>query len=190
MIKKMNFYLFGLKGHSINININIFLTIIISILFLIFFMFKPLEIKQQKFHDVPLFELNDFTMYELNSKGLTTILRGDKGTRYADRYTIKKMDYTDNSKKYIANMVSDHGIYKNETIKLQGNVVYVREDGLTYKSQKATYNKKTADIISNAKYIAYLNDNKVIGTYIKYNNISKKMYSKNVFAIYQLKEEK
>ena len=188
MTKKMNFYLFGLKG--LHININIFLTIVTSILFLIFIMFKPLEIKQQKFHDVPLFELHDFTLYELNSKGLITILLGDKGTRYADRYTIKNMDYTDNSKKYIANMISDNGIYKNERIKLQGNVVYVREDGLTFKSQKAIYNKKTADIISNTKYIAYLNDNKVIGTYIKYNNISKKMHSKNVFATYQLKKEK
>ncbi|ADN09195.1 LPS export ABC transporter periplasmic protein LptC [Sulfurimonas autotrophica] len=171
-------------------NINIFLTFVISILLVIFFMFKPMDIKKQHFKDVPLFELSDFTMYELNPEGLTTILLGSKGTRYADRYTIKDMDYTDNSKKYIANMISDFGVYKNEIVKLTGHVVYVREDGLTFKSEKATYNKKTADVISNTKYIAYLNDNNVIGSYIKYNNISKKIYSKNVIAKYQLKEGK
>jgi len=153
-------------------------------------MFKPMDIKKQHFKDVPLFELSDFTMYELNPEGLTTILLGSTGTRYADRYTIKDMDYTDNSKKYIANMISDFGVYKNEIVKLTGHVVYVREDGLTFKSEKAMYNKKTADVISNTKYIAYLNDNIVIGNYIKYNNISKKIYSKNVIAKYQLKEEK
>ena len=153
-------------------------------------MFKPMDIKIQHFKDVPLFELSDFTMYELNPEGLTTILQGTTGTRYADRYTIKDMDYTDNSKKYIANMISDSGVYKNEIVKLTGHVVYVREDGLTFKSEKAMYNKKTADVISNTKYIAYLNDNIVIGNYIKYNNISKKIYSKNVIAKYQLKEGK
>lgn len=153
-------------------------------------MFKPMDIKIQHFKDVPLFELSDFTMYELNPEGLTTILLGSTGTRYADRYTIKDMDYTDNSKKYIANMISDFGVYKNEIVKLTGHVVYVREDGLTFKSEKAMYNKKTADVISNTKYIAYLNDNIVIGNYIKYNNISKKIYSKNVIAKYQLKEGK
>ena len=156
----------------------------------IFFMFKPMDIKQQHFKDVPLFELNDFTLYELNPEGLTALLYGTKGTRYADRYTIKNIDYTDNSKKYIANMVADFGVYKNEIVKLTGHVVYVREDGLTFKSDQVTYNKKTADAISNTKYIAYLNDNIVIGNYIKYNNISKKIYSKHVIAKYQLKEGK
>jgi len=153
-------------------------------------MFKPMNIKEQHFKDVPLFELSDFTMYELNPEGLTALLHGSTATRYADRYTIKDMDYTDNSKKYIANMISDSGVYKNEIVKLTGHVVYVREDGLTFKSEKVTYNKKTADAISNTKYIAYLNDNIVIGNYIRYNNISKKIYSKNIIAKYQLKEEK
>ncbi len=149
-----------------------------------------MDVKIHHFKDVPLFELSDFTMYELNTAGLSTILLGSTSTRYADRYTIADMDYTDNSKKYIANMVSDFGVYKNEIVELNGHVAYVREDGLTFKSQKALYNKKTADVISDTKYTAYLNDNIVTGDYIKYNNISKKIYSKNVVAIYQLKEEK
>lgn len=152
-------------------------------------MFKPMDVKVQHFKDVPLFELGDFTMYELNPEGLTTILLGSTGTRYTNRYTITDMDYTDNSKKYIANMISDFGVYKDEIVDLKGHVVYVREDGLTFKSEKALYNKKTADVVSNTNYIAYLNNNVVIGSYIKYNNISKKIYSKNVTAKYQLKEE-
>ena len=156
---------------------------------MILFLFKPMDLQTQQFKDVPLFELHDFTMYELTPQGLTTVLLGTTGTRYANRYTIDNMDYTDNSKKYIANMISDFGVYKNETVDLKGHIVYTREDGLTFKSDKAFYNKKTADIVSRTKYIAYLNDNIVIGSYIKYNNISRKIYSKNVIAKYQLKEE-
>ncbi|HIP03206.1 MAG TPA: LPS export ABC transporter periplasmic protein LptC [Campylobacterales bacterium] len=171
-------------------NINIFLSFIISILLVLFFMFKPMDITIKHFKDVPLFELTDFTMYELTPNGLETIMLGSRGVRYSDRYVVKDMDYTDNSKKYIANIVADLGIYKNEIVTVTGHVVYRREDGLTFKSQKATYNKKTADVISDTNYIAYLNDNVVTGDFIKYNNITKKIYSKNVVAKYQLKKEK
>jgi len=156
---------------------------------MIFFIFKPMDIKVQHVKNVPLFEMHDFTMYELTSNGLNTILLGSIGIRYTNKYTIKDIDYTDNSKKNIANMISDFGVYENETVKLRGHVTYVREDGLTFKSEKAFYNKKTADIISDTNYIAYLNDNVITGSYIKYNSISRKIYSKNVRAIYQLKED-
>ena len=152
--------------------------------------FKPLHIKQQKFVDVPLFELKDFTLYELNGMGLQTIMLGTSATRYANRYTVQNMDYTDNSKEYIANMKADHGLYKNDFVTLTGNVEYVREDGLTFKSQKATYNKKTTDVVSDVDYIAYLNDSVVEGSYIKYNNEKNRIFSKNVRAKIQLQESK
>jgi len=156
----------------------------------IYFLFKPLDIKQQKFVDVPLFELQKFTMYELNPTGLETIMLGSTATRYKNRYTVKNIDYTDNSKEYIANMKANNGLYKNEFVTLTGDVKYVREDGLTFKTQKVTYNKKTSEAISNVNYVAYLDKNILHGSYIKYNNLKNKIYSKNVIAKYQLTERK
>jgi len=156
----------------------------------IYLLFKPLDIKQQEFVDVPLFELKDFTMYELDTNSLRTIMVGSAATRYSDRYTVKDMDYTDNSKVYVANMQADNGLYKEEFVTLDGNVVYTREDGLTFKTKKATYNKKTSDVVSDVGFIAYLNSNVVTGSYIKYNNLTKKIYSKDVAATYQLQERK
>jgi len=156
----------------------------------IYFLFKPLNIKQQQFVDVPLFELQKFTMYELNPTGLKTVMLGSTATRYTDRYTVKNIDYTDNSKEYIANMKANNGLYKDEFVTLSGDVKYVREDGLTFKTQKVTYNKKTSEAISNVNYVAYLDKNIVHGSYIKYNNLKNKIYSKNVIAKYQLTERK
>ena len=129
-------------------------------------------------------------MYELDRVGLHTIMLGSAATRYADRYTVQNMDYTDNSKKYIANMKANDGVYKNDLVTLRGDVEYVREDGLTFKTQKATYNKKTSDVISKVGYIAYLNDSIIKGSYIKYNNDKNRIYSKNVIAEIQLQESK
>ena len=139
--------------------------------------------------DVPLFELKDFTMYELGRSGLHTIMLGSSATRYADRYTVKNIDYTDNEKEeYIANMKADNGIYKNDFVTLTGNVEYVRDDGLTFKTQKAIYNKKTSNVVSDVGYVAYMNESTVRGSYIKYNNEKNRIFSKNVTAKIQLQE--
>jgi len=129
-------------------------------------------------------------MYELDRVGLHTIMLGSAATRYKDRYTVEKIDYTDNSKKYIANMKANNGIYKDNFVTLTGDVTYVREDGLTFKTQKATYNKKTSNIVSKVGYVAYLNGSIVKGSYIRYNNNKNRIFSKNVTAKIQLKEEK
>jgi LPS export ABC transporter protein LptC len=164
--------------------------LVLTALVSIYVFFKPLHIKQQKFGDVPLFELSDFTMYELNKKGLDTIMTGSTATRYSNRYKVDNINYTDNRDAYVANMKADRGVYKNDIVTLNGNVEYKRDDGLTFETQKATYNKKSSDIISKVGYVAYLNDSIVRGTYIKYNNKKDIIFSKNVVAKIQLQESK
>lgn len=155
---------------------------------MILLLFKPLNFKQQTFVDVPLFSLTSFTMYELNAKGLITLMSGDEAVRYADRYTVKLIDYTDNSQEYIANMKANNGIYKDEIVYLDGDVVYYREDGLTFETQKAVYNKKTSIAQADGSYVIYMDKNRVIGKELKYNNSLEKVSSKDVTAKYQLKE--
>lgn len=169
-------------------NINYFFIAASVCLFMILFLFKPLEIKEQSFVDVPLFSISSFTMYEFDTNGLITHMNGEKATRYKDRYTVEKIDYTDNSKEYIANMKSDSGIYKNEVVYLDGNIIYVREDGLTFETQKATYNKKTSLAAADGDFVLYQDKNRVTGNALKYNGSSEKTEAKNVTANYYLKE--
>jgi LPS export ABC transporter protein LptC len=155
---------------------------------MILFLFKPVEVTHQKFSDVPLFSISTFTMHELNSKGLITLMNGDKATRYSDRYTVEKMNYTDNSKKYLANMQSNSGIYKDDVVYLDGNIVYTREDGLTFETQKAIYNKKNSTAATEGNYVLYQGSNRVNGEDLKYNNSLERVESKNVVVRYQLQE--
>ena len=169
-------------------NINIFFTLLFFALGMIFVFFKPLNIKQQVFKDVPLFNLKTFTMHELNTEGLATLMMGTEATRYSNRYRVKNIDYTDNTKEYIANMKANDGIYRNEIVDLKGDVIYFREDGLTFESQVAKYNKKTSVAHVNAKYVSYRNDDRIKGSSLIYNNKLNRVKSKNVIAKYQLKE--
>ena len=157
---------------------------------MIFVFFKPLNIKEQNFNDVPLFDMDSFTLFEFSDKGLSTLMRGENAVRYSNRYKVSDIDYTDNSQEYIANIKADNGLYKGDNIDLTGNVVYIREDGLTFKSQEASYNKVTTVVKTNSDYVAFMGNNRAVGTSLKYNNSSKKMESKNIVAHYQLKERK
>jgi len=155
---------------------------------MIYLLFQPLELKEQKFVDVPLFELKTFTIYELDTLGLKTILLGSKSNRFDDRYTIDNINYTDNSKEYIANTKADYGVYKEENVFLNGHVIYTREDGLTFESDKAQYNKKTKVISTDTKFVIYRGDDVVTGSSAEYNNLTNKIKATNTKATYQLKE--
>jgi len=171
-------------------NINIFFIVVSAGLLSIFLLFKPLDIKQRNFVDVPIFELQSFTLYELNQKGLITVMIGDKATRYSDRYKVSNINYTDNSKEYLANMKADNGLFKDDIVSLNGDVNYQREDGLNFQTQRAIYNKKTKVAHTDTKYISFMGKNRVVGSSLRYDNLLNKVKSENVTANYQLKEDK
>lgn len=171
-------------------NINYFFLFVSSCLLMILFLFKPLDIKQQIFEDVPLFNISSFSMYEFNQKGLITLMSGNEATKYEDRYTIDMMNYTDNSKDYVANMKSNVGIYKEEIVYLEGDVIYFREDNLTFETQKATYNKITTIARAEGEYVVYMGENMATGRELEYDNSLKRLKSKDVVAKYHLKEGK
>lgn len=144
--------------------------------------------KQQKFVDVPLFELSTFITYEINKIGLDTMMLGTRAIRYTNRYTVDNINFTDNTKEYIANIKANTGVYKQDILTLNGNVVYTRADGLILETSKAIYNKTNGITTIDNDYVLYKGDNKVIGSSAKYNGVSNKIVSKNVTAKYQIKE--
>ncbi|MBL1243927.1 MAG: LPS export ABC transporter periplasmic protein LptC [Sulfurimonas sp.] len=157
---------------------------------LIYIFFQPLKIKQQEFDDVPLLTMGNFVMYELQSTGLQTIMAGTKALRYTERYIVNDVNFTDNSKEFMSNMQADNGIYKDNIVDLKGNVVYKREDGLTFKSDTLNYNTINAIAKTQDDYLAYRNKNSMRGASFVYDSINNTMSSEKVIVKYQLEESK
>ncbi|MBD3823240.1 MAG: LPS export ABC transporter periplasmic protein LptC [Epsilonproteobacteria bacterium] len=167
-------------------NINLFFILIFIGLGSIFLFFKPLEVKQESFEDVPLFELSHFTLYELNREKLSTVMHGDKAIRFDNRYRVDGINYTDNSEYYVANMRSNLGIYKDDIVDLKGDVTYTREDGLTFETQHATYDKIKGIASTNVRFLAYRGSDRVEGAGLLYENKENKARAKGVSAVYNL----
>jgi LPS export ABC transporter protein LptC len=170
--------------------INHFFLAIAGGLLMIFFFFKPMEIKQNKQGDIPLFEIENFLLHELRPEGLVTLMKGEEGVKFATRYEIKKIDYTDNEKKIKANMQANFGVYQNEVVTLTGDILYTREDGFRFETQSASYNRKNSLAQTNDPYVAYMGANRVRGEGLTYNNLKQKAFSKKVDAVYYLQESK
>ncbi|MDA7816780.1 LPS export ABC transporter periplasmic protein LptC [Sulfurimonas sp.] len=168
--------------------INVFFLLVALVLSMIFFIFKPLDVQNTKTKNTSLFNLNEFSIYELDSQGLTTLMNGVEAIKYKDRWDVSFIDYTDNSKELISNMKANSGTYKDDNVLLKGDVVYFREDGLTFESQSGTYNKSTGIARSKGKFILHRGTNRAIGKKLKYNNSSRKIYSEDVTVNYKLKE--
>lgn len=129
-------------------------------------------------------------MYELDTHGLKTMMLGLEAFRYQDRYTIDDIDHTDHSKTHISNLKADFGIYKDDVLDLDGNVSLVRDDGLSYETQKALYYKKEGLLVVDTDYKLSQGDNVLRGSYIDHNNLTGKIHSKNIYAKYIIKETK
>ena len=171
-------------------NINFLLSIIFIGLSMIYFLFKPMKIEKLDSKEIPLFNLSAFTLYELDINSLTSLMKGSQATRYINRYEVKDINYTDNSSELQSNMKAKNGLYKDEVVYLDGDVVYDRVDGLRYFSQKAVYNKGENVIYSKADYTATMGENVINGDYIYYDGNKEKIKSNNVYAVYKIKENK
>lgn len=167
-------------------NVNFLFSIILLGLLAIFFLFKPLDLQQKVFDDVPLFELNQFTLYEVNQLGLATLMNGDNAFKFTNRYEVTGINYTDNSHEYIANMKADYGEYQDDIMLLKDNIVYLREDGLTFETNKLRYNKQTDIVVSETPYVAFRGANIITGESLIYDNLADKLESQKVNVTYNL----
>lgn len=157
---------------------------------MIFFLFQPREQTNKEFAEIPTLELKNFKLSELDRFGLTSTMYGEIGIKFTNRYIVENLNYTDNSSEYISNIKSNNALYKDFVLNLDGNIKYFREDGLSFTTQKASYNKQTNIMISYTNYISQMNGHRALGSYLEYDNNLGTTKSKNVTFTYQLKESK
>lgn len=157
---------------------------------MIYFLFKPMKLKEAKTEELAQFSLFSFTLYELDKIGLTTLMKGDEAIKYKNRYVVKNIDYSDNSKEYLVKMRAKNGLYKDEIIHLNGDVWFNRADGVNFFSQEVVYNTATGIAVSEVDYVSYMGLNQVQGSEIIYDNKNNNIKSKNVYAIYDMQESR
>ncbi len=171
------------------LNINTFLFLISAILFSIFVFIKPFDIHKAETKEVAMLELNDFVIYELDTKGLNTKLIGAHAFKFTNRYEIDDVDYTDSKNELSDNLTAKFGKYQDDIIDLKGEVHYTRVDGIHFESDEAQYKNKLGVVSTQKDFKLYQDKSWFHGTKLFFNTKKETYNAKSVTGSYQLLEE-
>jgi len=147
----------------------IFILLFLSIGFLaVTTIFTNPKIKKAK--DIPAITFINSTMYEIDTKGVSQILKSKKSfhfTNYDELYDATIIIKSINSKKTVTNTVSANKIkLTNDKIEFRGDVRYDKSSNISLYSQSLDYNRVNQQLIGNQKFIAYKDGNKLTGNSI------------------------
>lgn len=168
-------------------SINIFFVLLLGLLMGMYGYFTPNYASQQESREIPKIQLIIFTLYEISNKGIDHILEGKEGKKFDERYTVTSGKFSDNTKPLFQSIRSDHIVYENDILKLNGNVHYVREDGLEFRSDEGKYNTNSAVVQTQGPFIITQNANRIDGEKLNYNTEQKIVTANQVCGSYQLK---
>lgn len=169
---------------------NYFYIIVAALLLGIYIFFKPMHIKQNNPKEVAQLELENFTVYELDTSGVKSIMKGSTGKRFTNRNEAFDIDFTDNTKLFTQNMKADFGRQKAGVIYLKGNVRYQRKDGLRFTSQEAKYNQKTKVATTDDVFSMYYGDNWVHGKKLYYQTSKRLAKAEHIDGTYEIEKER
>ncbi|MEA3522489.1 MAG: LPS export ABC transporter periplasmic protein LptC [Campylobacterota bacterium] len=170
-------------------NINLFFIIVIALLLSVFIFFKPLEVNLPDHKEIAQLELKNFEIYEVNQEGVKSILEGERGERYENRYEVIDATFKDASKEKIEVMHADYGRYQNDKIYLKENVIYAQDNGITFQSDEAMYDINASLITTQRTFIMTSKENYFKGQKLKFNTKENIMFANTVSGSYNLEQK-
>lgn len=168
-------------------SINLFFVLILGLLIGMYGYFTPKYAAFQKRGEIPKIELSDFKMYEISPRGVDHILEGKEGKKFDEYYVVTSAKFSDNTKHLFQSLQSNNAEYRNDVITLEGNVHYVREDGLEFRSREGSYNSKDSLIQTKGSFVITQNGNRIDGTTLLFNTEHDTVSANHVRGSYQLK---
>ncbi|MDP1784327.1 MAG: LPS export ABC transporter periplasmic protein LptC [Sulfuricurvum sp.] len=148
--------------------------------------FKPISLKEERQKEVPTFELELFTIYEISSLGVDRFFEGDHGKRFDERYEVSSAKFSDNSKKLFESIRADEAFYEDDVITLEGNVHYTREDGLQFRSSEGKYDMPNSLVSTRGTFVITQNNNIIHGAQLELNTHNDTVSANAVSGSYQL----
>ncbi len=171
-------------------SLNLFFLAIAAGLVSIFVFFRPMDIEKSQQKEIALLDLHQFTVYELGQGGLQSIMKGSSGERFEKRYEVRDANFTDNTRPYIQNMQSDFALYDSQKIYLEQHVKYERADGLTFRSNEATYHQVKGIATTKGEFVIDQGADQVHGRALRYNTQTGVIKAKQIRATFTLNNRK
>lgn len=156
----------------------------------VFVFLKPQSYKQNTDDNVPRLEIEDFTLYEISTEGVQSVVSGTLGRQYPSHYEVENSHYIQNKNQLGEHLYSDKGVFEKNTAYLNDNVRYFREDGLSFESDHAVYDTKKEFLYVPDNFILTHNENIIYGKELYYYSQTGEISAQNIDANYYIQEKK
>jgi LPS export ABC transporter protein LptC len=153
----------------------------------IYVFFKPMNIAQKQHGEIAQLELNNFTVKEFDTERLKTVLSGSFGKRFADRYEVEDINFTDTTQDHKQNITAKSGLYKNSIVTLKGAVLFKRDDGMTFSSEHIVYDHNSTVARAIGPFELRRGLESFNGVDLVYNNANGNITAKAISGTYILK---
>ncbi len=167
-------------------SINYFFAFVLAFLGGMYFYFSPNYTQSSNAEEVPQIELSRFSLYEISPKGIDHLLEGEEGKKFAEYYVVTSAKFSDNTKKMLHTLRADRADYRYNSLKIEGNVRYLREDGLECRSEEALYRTQEGLVEIPKGFTMTQGAHQIRGESLLYNVDEKSLSAQRVSGSYQL----
>jgi LPS export ABC transporter protein LptC len=108
----------------------------------------------------------DFSLFELKVDALGRKVFAHEATKYQNYLDLKDINISD-AKGH--NILAKRAIYEDDNIFMKDEVVFSREDGLTFTTENLSYDLKEKFLETNHPFILDFNGSTIQGMNLKYN---------------------
>ena len=171
-------------------NVVTFYLLVGAVLGSVFLFFKPMKVDLAEPGELAQIELDRFTVHEVTTSGVKTILAGSHALRFTDRYEVSDLNLTDRSENHTENMRADRGIYREPMISLRDDVQYKRDDGIGFTTQNVDYNRTSGEMTAAGPFVFWQAKDRLEGRDLLYNTKSGQIAAKAITGNYYLKDTK
>ncbi len=156
----------------------------------LFVFLQPESYVKNKDEQVAQLEIEDFSVFEINTQGVKSVLSGTSGQQFSTHYQVENAHYIENKKDFSEHLYSDVGRFEKDVAYLNDNVRFFREDGLSFESNYAVYNTKKESLYVKDSFILTQNENIIYGKELHYDTVSGQLSAQGVDANYYLEDKK
>ncbi|WP_200763900.1 LPS export ABC transporter periplasmic protein LptC [Nitrosophilus alvini] len=150
-----------------------------SLLWTLFMKPRVLEKKEAKSTAELVFK--NFLILEIEQEGIKKNIIGQEGRKFADRYEIDKIKYFKKNGDF-EELTAKRGVYKNDIVRVFGDVVYKKGKDFIFKSQRAKYDTKKEIVSTDTKFTLITKSAVVNGRDLIYYRKRGKILAKKIDA--------
>jgi len=167
-------------------SVNTLFTTIGLFLIAVYLLFRPSEAMKETEEEVAQLELHDFSLYDVSSEGLNSVLKASYGKKYTDRYEAADVNFSDTSQAEPIAMQAVVAHYKDHRVKLSQDVHYRQGDDFLFVSDEATYDQNRSVATTEGAFEIFYGAHRISGEKLFYDAARQKASAAHIDGTFVL----